>query len=271
MSADTGTTTSSRDAPAGRPGTGHAGDDWPGGVLLEAQDLYRSWGSGANAVAAVAGITLRVGTGEVLALMGPSGCGKSTLLGLLGGLDTPDRGTVQINGRQWQSLPPRAQAAFRRVTCGYVFQNLALLPAATAAENVEIPLLLAGVDRAERRSRVTAALDQVGMAAQAAHLPDQLSGGQQQRISIARALIHRPALVLADEPTGSLDSHTADDITRLLVGTARRSNTTVVLVTHDPRVAAYADRVLQLHSGRLDETRDTAPTASARAAPEETA
>jgi putative ABC transport system ATP-binding protein len=263
VSTETGTSTSDRAAPAGHTANGRLGQ--PDGVLLEARDLHRSWGSGANAVAAVAGISLSVQTGEVLALMGPSGCGKSTLLGLLGGLDTPDRGSVRIAGKDWQSFPARAQARFRRETCGYVFQSLALLPAATAAENVETPLLLAGVGAAERRERVAAALAQVGMASSGAHLPDQLSGGEQQRIGIARALVHRPALVLADEPTGSLDSHTADDITRVLVDTARQQNTTVVLVTHDPRVAMHADRVLYLHSGRLDGTRETAPADPATA------
>jgi len=228
-------------------------------VLVEAVDLRRTWGSGSTAVQAVAGISLRVPAGEVLALMGPSGCGKSTLLGLLGGLDRPDGGTVHVAGRDWQSLRGRAQSTFRRTTCGYVFQNLALLPAATAAENVEVPLLLAGVTRAERRDRVSEMLEQVGMAAQADHLPDQLSGGQQQRIGIARALVHRPTLVLADEPTGSLDSHNAQEITRVLVTAARQQQATVVLVTHDPRVAAHADRVLHLHSGRLAELEADGP------------
>lgn len=226
-------------------------------VLVDAVDLHRTWGSGVSAVPAVDGISLRVRTAEVLALMGPSGCGKTTLLGLLGGLDAPDRGTVHIAGRDWQSFGGRAQAQFRRSTCGYVFQNLALLPAATAAENVEVPLLLAGMPAAERRGRVAEMLEQVGMGEHGAHLPDQLSGGQQQRIGIARALVHRPRLVLADEPTGSLDSHNAQEITRVLVTAAQQQDTTVVLVTHDPRVAAHAHRILHLHSGRLADSDDS--------------
>ncbi len=220
-------------------------------VLVRATDLHRTYGSGHTAVNAVVGVSVEVATGEVVAVMGPSGCGKSTLLHLLGGLDHPDSGSVSVAGRNWRELRGRAQAETRRATCGYVFQNLALLPAATAYENVEIPLVLAGMASAERAERVPAMLEAVGMADKAAHLPDQLSGGEQQRIGIARALVHRPVLVLADEPTGSLDSTTAQQITDLLVSQARDQGATVVLVTHDPRVAAKADRTLGLHSGRL--------------------
>ncbi|MHB8669185.1 MAG: ABC transporter ATP-binding protein [Acidimicrobiales bacterium] len=225
--------------------------------LVIAEDLHRSYGSGHTAVHAVAGVSLRVNVGEVVALMGPSGCGKSTLLHLLGGLDQPDSGAVSVAGRDWRSSRGRQLAELRRQTCGFVFQNLALLPTATAFENVEVPLLLAGVERSERARRVGEMLEMVAMTGEAAHLPDQLSGGQQQRIGIARALVHRPALVLADDPTGSLDSHTAQAITRLFIDTAKASNTTVVMVTHDPRVAAHAHRTVGLHSGRLQD----APTA----------
>lgn len=229
-------------------------------TLLVARDLQRSYGSGRTVVHAVAGVSLSVDAAEAVALMGPSGCGKSTLLHLLGGLDRPDSGTVQIAGRDWASVKGRHRAELRRRTCGFVFQNLALLPTATAFENVEVPLLLAGVDGVERSRRVSEILDAVEMSDQADHLPDQLSGGQQQRIGIARAVVHRPALVLADEPTGSLDSDTAQAITRLLIDVTTITGAAVVMVTHDARVAAHAGRILRMHSGRLDDgSPDAAP------------
>ncbi|GAC1365326.1 MAG: lipoprotein-releasing ABC transporter ATP-binding protein LolD [Actinomycetota bacterium] len=223
------------------------------GALVVADALHRSYGSGHTAVHAVAGISLSVDAGEVVALVGPSGCGKSTLLHLLGGLDQPDAGTVSVAGRDWRDGRGRQRAEWRRRTCGFVFQNLALIPTATAFENVEVPLLLAGVEKSERPRRVSEMLEKVEMLAQSAQLPDQLSGGQQQRIGIARALVHRPALVLADEPTGSLDSATAQVITRLRIETASTHGSAVVMVTHDPRVASQADRTLRLHSGLLQE------------------
>jgi putative ABC transport system ATP-binding protein len=220
-------------------------------IMATVDDVHRSYGRRATAVHAVAGVTLGVATGEALALVGPSGCGKSTLLHMIGGLDRPDRGTVTVAGTQWHSLRGRKLAERRRQTCGFVFQNLVLLPAATAWENIEIPLVLAGVPRNQRRDRVAELLDQVGLGDVGNHLPDQLSGGQQQRVGIARALVHSPRLVLADEPTGSLDSVAAQGVATLLVDVARRSGATVVLVTHDPAVAAHADRVLRMHSGLL--------------------
>lgn len=221
-------------------------------TLVEVRGVHRSYGKGATAVHAVASVDLDVATGEVVGLMGPSGCGKSTLLHLIGGLDQPDSGTVTVAGRDWASVRGQALAERRRAMCGFVFQNLLLLPTATAYENIEVPLVLAGVDPGERAARVTELLDQVGLVEQAAHLPDQLSGGQQQRVGIARAVVHRPALVLADEPTGSLDSTTAEQITDLLVRAAKGQGAAVVLVTHDPVVGAHADRIVRLHSGLID-------------------
>src|SRR3984893_5346995 len=234
-------------------------------ILVEVRGVHRSYGKGATTVHAVAGVDLDVAEGEVLALMGPSGCGKSTLLHLIGGLDRPDQGTVRVAGQQWGSVSGRALAELRRATCGFVFQNLMLLPTATAYENIEVPLVLAGVKPAERAERVTELLDQVGLAAQAADLPDQLSGGQQQRVGIARALVHRPALVLADEPTGSLDSATAQIITELLVNAAKDQGTAVVLVTHDPAVGIHADRIVRLHSGMVDDEGSISAAASSLA------
>jgi putative ABC transport system ATP-binding protein len=186
-----------------------------------------------------------------VAVTGPSGSGKSTLLFLLGGLDTPDEGQVRVASVDWATLRGRARARFRRRTCGFIVQGLALLPQATAAENVEVPLLLDGIEPTARDRRVADALERVGLAQHSMKLTDQLSGGQQQRVAIARALVSEPAVVLADEPTGSLDSVTAQDIVRLLVAAARERDTAVVMVTHDPTVAAHADRVVAMHSGRV--------------------
>lgn len=187
----------------------------------------------------------------MVAIVGPSGSGKSTLVFLLAGLDRPDAGTVAVAGIDWEAVRGSERAALRRRACGLVLQGMALLPQATAAENVEVPLLLQGLEPSERSARVAEALDRVGLAAEAAKLPDQLSGGQQQRVAVARALVGRPALVLADEPTGNLDSATGQAITRLLVSIAKERGAGVVLVTHDRTVAAHADRVLELRSGRL--------------------
>jgi putative ABC transport system ATP-binding protein len=203
---------------------------------------------------ALDGVSITVEVGEVVAVMGPSGSGKSTLLSLIGGLDIPDRGVVRLAGIDWQALPAARRPSFFRRTCGFIPQGLALLPQATAAENVEVPLLLVGGQPAERGRRALEALDRVGLAAHARKLPDQLSGGEQQRVSIARALVHEPAVILADEPTASLDSVTAQAVTRLLVETALERGASVLLVTHDPAVAAHADRIVRLHFGRV--TRD---------------
>jgi putative ABC transport system ATP-binding protein len=219
---------------------------------VEAIDVSRTYGSAGHGLRALDRVSLTISRGEVVAVMGPSGSGKSTLLFLLGGLDTPDGGVVRLNGVDWQTLSGRDRATFLRRTCGFVVQGLALLPQATSAENVEVPLLLDGVDQGERSRRVADALDRVGLTGRSAQLPDELSGGEQQRVSIARALVHEPAVVLADEPTGSLDSATAQAITRLLVDSARERNAAVVLVTHDPAVAQHADRIVTLHSGHLE-------------------
>ena len=225
-------------------------------AAVEATGLTRSHGTGARLVRALDGASLTVRRGEVVAIVGPSGAGKSTLLFLLAGLDRPDSGTVKLAGTDWETLAGKERAAFRRQTCGFVSQGMALLPQATASENVEVPLLLDGVGRDERAVRVAEALEHVGLAAEAAKLPDQLSGGQQQRVAVARALVTEPALVLADEPTGNLDSANGQEIARLLVEAAAQRDAAVVLVTHDPDVAAHATRVLELRSGRLQENRE---------------
>jgi putative ABC transport system ATP-binding protein len=233
------------------------------GPAVEAVELTRTYRGGGHAVLGLDRVSLTVARGEVVAVMGPSGSGKSTLLYLLAGLDEPDGGTVRVTGVDWESLRGTERAQFRRRACGLVVQGFALLPQATAAENVEVPLLLSEGDQDEdgdgrdgrgardRASAVAEALDRVGLGAHGSKLPDQLSGGEQQRVAIARALIASPALVLADEPTGNLDSETGEAVARLLVEAAVESGAAVVLVTHDPSVARHADRVVELHSGRL--------------------
>jgi len=223
----------------------------PEAPAIEALMLTRTYRGGGHEVRGVDSVSLAAAPGEVVAVTGPSGSGKSTLLFLLGGLDTPDEGHVRVAGVDWAMLRGRARARFRRRTCGFIVQGLALLPQATAAENVEVPLLLDGIEPAARDRRVAGALERVGLAQHSVKLTDQLSGGQQQRVAIARALVAEPAVVLADEPTGSLDSVTAQDIVRLLVAAARERDAAVVMVTHDPTVAAHADRVVAMHSGRI--------------------
>jgi ABC-type lipoprotein export system ATPase subunit len=219
---------------------------------VEAVALTRRYRIGSAPVTALDRVSLAALPGEVVAVMGPSGSGKSTLLYLLGGLDDPDDGQALITGVDWRSVRGRTRARLRRHACGFITQGAALLPQATAAENVEVPLLLDGVDAGERRRRTADALERVGLDGSGAKLPDQLSGGQQQRVAIARALVARPAVVLADEPTGNLDSANAENITQLLVTAAVEQGAAVILVTHDPAVAAHAHRTVTLHSGHLD-------------------
>ncbi len=234
-------------------------DDAP---VVEAIDVTRVHGSHQLAVQALGGVSLAVKRGEVVAIVGPSGSGKSTLLFLLGGLDQPTSGSICVQGTDWASLAGAERARFRRRGCGFILQGMALLPQATAEENVEVPLLLDGVPPDERTVRVAEALERVDLVEHALKLPDQLSGGQQQRVAIARALITRPALVLADEPTGSLDTITGQSITQLLIDAASSQRAAVVLVTHDPAVATHADRIVELHSGHL--TSRDAPGGGAR-------
>ena len=223
----------------------------PDGVAIEMLDVSRIYRLHGFEVRALDHVSLRVAPGEVMGVMGPSGSGKSTLLFLLGGLDRPDEGVVRVTGVDWTSLDVADRSRFRRRACGFIIQGMALLPQATAAENVEVPLLLDGVEPGERSRRVTEMLDRVGLLDHAQKLPDQLSGGQQQRVSIARALVARPAVVLADEPTGNLDTEVGQSVTQLLVDAARERAAAVVLVTHDPAVAAHADRQVALRSGQL--------------------
>lgn len=221
------------------------------GPALEAIRVSRSFGRGGQVLAALKQVSVSVARGEVVAIMGPSGSGKSTLLYALAGLDQPDTGTVKLAGTDWNSLAGTDRARFRRRNCGFIAQGMTLLPQATAAENIEAPLLLDGVKIADRARRVAQALDRVAMTRLADQLTDELSGGEQQRIAIARALVLDPSVVLADEPTGSLDAATAQIIARLLVAAATERGAAVVLVTHDPAIARHATRIITLNSGAL--------------------
>jgi len=230
---------------------------------VEARGLTRTYPAAGRPVLGLREVSLRVGRGEVVAVTGPSGSGKSTLLFLLAGLDRPDGGEVRVAGTDWWSLDGAARARFRRRTCGFIAQGMALLPQATAAENVAVPLLLDGVAPDARRQRVAAALAAVELAGDADKLPDQLSGGQQQRVAIARALVARPAVVLADEPTANLDSRTSEQIIELMLELNRSRHVTFLFSTHDPRVMKNARRVVRIADGVLV---DGAQAAAAEAA-----
>ncbi|OXM59718.1 ABC transporter ATP-binding protein [Amycolatopsis vastitatis] len=222
-------------------------------TVLSLHEVRRVHGSGETAVTALDGVSLSVGTGELVAVMGPSGSGKSTLLNLSGGLDRPTKGTVAVDGIVLDTCRRRELAALRRQRIGYVFQDLNLLAGLTAAENIALPLELDGVSSRRARELAETALADVDLDGLGGRFPDELSGGQQQRVAIARALIGRRRLVLADEPTGALDSHTGESVLRLLRSKVD-GGAAGVLVTHDARHAAWADRVVFLRDGRIVDT-----------------
>ena len=221
--------------------------------IVETQNLTKIYGSGETAVIALDHVTFSVEPGEFLAIMGPSGCGKSTLLHLVGGLDHPSEGSVSIGGQDLTRLSDDRLTELRRRSIGFIFQFFNLIPVLSAVENAALPLTLDGVRPAEARQRATRWLVQVGMGDRLTHRPDQLSGGQQQRVAIARALTAEPEIILADEPTGNLDTRSGDEIARLLRQSCKEWNRTVIMVTHDPRIAAYADRIIFLKDGRITE------------------
>lgn len=216
-------------------------------TVLEVVSVSKSYG----ARRVLDGVSFRAAAGERVALTGPSGSGKTTLLNCLGGIDRPDTGSLTLNGHRIDQLDREALARLRREQVGTVFQFFHLLPTLTAAENVELPLQLLGVPGAERAARVAALLDRVSIAHRATALPGQLSGGEQQRIAIARALVHRPALILADEPTGNLDSANGGNILRLLRELTDETRTALVLVTHSEEAAAICHQRVHLRDGRL--------------------
>jgi putative ABC transport system ATP-binding protein len=222
--------------------------------------LHKTYGKDAGLVRAVDGVDLDIAAGETVAIMGPSGCGKSTLLHLLGGLDRPSGGEVRLAGRRVDQLSERALARLRQDAVGFVFQAFHLMDELTAVENVELPALLAGRPARTARRRATALLDRVGLADRARFLPAALSGGQRQRVAIARALANEPLVVLADEPTGNLDSAAALEVLRLF-DSLHAAGQTLVIVTHDARIAATADRMISMRDGAFtDETRLTGGT-----------
>ena len=217
--------------------------------MIRVRSLSMRLASGGRAVDVLTDVSLEVPAGQFLAIAGPSGSGKSTLLGLIAGLDRPTAGRIEVDGVAVTELEEDALARFRLDHVGYVFQSFHLVPTLTALENVAVPLELGGDADAEARAR--ALLAEVGLAERAHHYPVQLSGGEQQRVAVARALARRPALLLADEPTGNLDSATGKQIIDILVGANRRLGRTLVLVTHDAALAAHADRVVTLRDGRI--------------------
>jgi len=228
-----------------------------GAPVLRARGLRKQYGKGEGLVRAVDDVDLEVASGETVAVTGPSGCGKSTLLHLLGGLDRPTAGELWLTGQRLDRLGERALARLRRDKVGFVFQAFHLMDELTAAENVELPALLAGRSARWSRQRARALLEQVGLADRAGFLPSALSGGQRQRVAIARALVSDPQLVLADEPTGNLDSQATIEVLRLLES-LHAAGQTVVIVTHDSRIAATADRMISMRDGSfVDETRLT--------------
>jgi putative ABC transport system ATP-binding protein len=231
------------------------------GPVVRTRGLEKQYGQGEGLVRALDAVELEVASGETLAVMGPSGCGKSTLLHLLGGLERPSAGEVWLAGRRIDELSEKALARMRRQAIGFVFQAFHLMDELTAAENVELPALLAGGSPRAARRRAAQLLEQVGLADRAEHLPSALSGGQRQRVAIARALSNAPRVVLADEPTGNLDSAATVDVLRLL-DSLRSAGQTLVIVTHDERIAATADRLISMRDGAfVEETRLTRGTA----------
>jgi putative ABC transport system ATP-binding protein len=227
------------------------------GPILRTHALEKEYGRGEGLVRALDGVALEVASGETLAVMGPSGCGKSTLLHLLGGLERPTAGEVWLAGRRIDQLSEKALARLRRQAIGFVFQAFHLLDELTAEENVELPALLAGSSPRAARRRAVELLERVGLTERAQHLPSALSGGERQRVAIARALSNEPLIVLADEPTGNLDSAATLDVLRLL-DNLRTAGQTLLIVTHDSRIAATADRLISMRDGALvEETRLT--------------
>jgi putative ABC transport system ATP-binding protein len=221
--------------------------------VIQLQDVTRVYRVGEVETPALRGVTLDIGNGEFTAIVGPSGSGKTTMLQLMGCLDKPTDGTVRINEQDVTRLNANKRADLRKGTIGFVFQFFALIPGLTSYENVELPLLLTGAKKTERRERVNELLEAVGLSDRAHHRPDQMSGGEQQRVAIARALATHPVLVLADEPTANLDTENGRQIMEIMVRLNQETGTTFIFATHDPRVVAFARRTVELRDGRVTE------------------
>ena len=219
--------------------------------IVQIRELTKLYAQGEIQVTALDRISLDIAAGEFLALMGPSGSGKSTLLHIIAGVDRPTSGVCLVQGVDVTKLNESQLADWRNHNVGFIFQTFNLIPVLTAAENVELPLLLMQMGRAQRRRQVATALELVGLADRARHLPRQLSGGQEQRVAIARALVTDPALIVADEPTGNLDSHSAHEVLSVLQALRQDAGKTIILVTHDPKAAAFGTRQIHLEKGEL--------------------
>jgi putative ABC transport system ATP-binding protein len=220
-------------------------------ALIETQDLWKTYTMGDEEIHALRGVSIQIEKGEYVAIMGPSGSGKSTMMNLLGCLDTPTSGEYWLNGVEVSRLSDNELARVRNREIGFVFQTFNLLPRASALHNVELPLVYAGIGARDRRGRAEEALTRVGLSHRMHHKPNELSGGQRQRVAIARALVNRPSILLADEPTGNLDSATSEEIIRVF-GDLHAAGQTVVMVTHEPDIAACAQRVVVLRDGRVE-------------------
>ena len=221
-------------------------------ALIETVDLWKSYQMGDETIHALRGVSIRIERGEYVAIMGPSGSGKSTLMNLIGCLDTPSKGSYLLNGKQVSQMDDNELARIRNEEIGFVFQTFNLLPRATALRNVELPLVYAGIPAKDRDLRAKAALDKVELSSRMGHRPNELSGGQRQRVAIARALVNNPSILLADEPTGNLDSKTGVEIMALFARLHQAGNT-IVLVTHEPDVAAYAHRSIHIRDGQVEQ------------------
>ena len=221
-------------------------------AIIETRDLWKTYRMGNEDIHALRGVSIEIERGEYVAIMGPSGSGKSTLMNLIGCLDTPSKGSYLLNGHQVRELDDDELARIRNQEIGFVFQTFNLLPRATALHNVELPLVYAGISGADRRSRAMQALERVELADRVSHRPNELSGGQRQRVAIARALVNTPSILLADEPTGNLDSKTGLEIMTLFERLHATGNT-IVLITHEPEIAEYAHRVIHLRDGGVEE------------------
>jgi putative ABC transport system ATP-binding protein len=219
--------------------------------LITTQDLWKTYVMGSEEIHALRGVNINIDKGEYVAIMGPSGSGKSTLMNLIGCLDTPSKGSYLLNGKEVAAMNDDELARIRNQEIGFVFQTFNLLPRATALHNVELPLVYAGISGRERQDRARQALDKVELTQRASHKPNELSGGQRQRVAIARALVNNPSILLADEPTGNLDSKTGVEIMAVFQRLHDAGNT-IILVTHEPDIAAYARRVIHIRDGQVE-------------------
>ncbi|EHR77008.1 MAG: ABC-type antimicrobial peptide transport protein, ATPase component [uncultured Candidatus Poseidoniales archaeon] len=218
---------------------------------MQANGVWKLYASGTSTVEAVRGVHLTLQTGEMVAIMGPSGCGKTTLLNVLSGIDEPTAGSVTVNNQPLFGITDNERTSMRSKYLGFIFQDFNLLPVLSAVENVELPLLLLGYGANDARKRALEALKDVGLGERSQHRPAELSGGQQQRVAVARAIVHRPSVILCDEPTGNLDSKTSGEVLTLLKRLNTEQDTTFLIVTHDANIAALCDRVIQMDDGLI--------------------